>query len=62
MRHSVAFECANDPNIYLHMEPVENQPEVRKQWIYGMNLDFHLKGGKWYKKRTGTMRAVFTGN
>ena len=46
MRHSVAFECANDakkndPNIYFHMEPGENRPEVRKQWIYAMDLDFH---------------------
>ena len=42
MRHSVAFECANDakkndPNIYFHMEPGENRPEVRKQRIYAMD-------------------------
>ena len=43
MRHSVAFKCAddakkNDPNVYFHMEPGENRPEVRKQWIYAMDL------------------------
>ena len=37
------FECANDakkndPKIYFHMEPGENRPEVRKQWIYAMDL------------------------
>ena len=50
MRHSVAFECANDakknyPNIYFHMEPGENRPEVESNgfapWIYAMDLDFH---------------------
>ena len=45
MRHSVAFECANDEkkkdsNIYFHMEPGENRPEVRKQWIYFMEKSF----------------------
>ena len=43
MRHCVAFEYTNDAkkndlNIYFHMEPDENRPEVRKQWIYAMNL------------------------
>ena len=43
MRHSVAFECAkdakkNNPNIYFHMEPGEHRPEVRKQWIYAMDV------------------------
>ena len=46
MCHSVAFECANDakkndPNVYFHMESGENRPEVRKQWIYAVDLDFH---------------------
>ena len=46
MHHSAAFKCANDakkndPNIYFHMEPGENHPGVRKQWIYAMDLDFH---------------------
>ena len=31
----------NDRNIYFHMEPGENRTEVRKQWIYAMDLDFH---------------------
>ena len=39
MRHSVAFECANDLKIYFHMEPCENRPEIRKQWIYAKDLD-----------------------
>ena len=43
MRHSVALECANDaqkndPNIYFQMEPGENPPEARNQWIYAMGL------------------------
>ena len=45
---TVAFECVNDAkkndwNIYMyfHMEPGENRTEVRKQWIYAMDLDFH---------------------
>ena len=42
-RHSAAFKCANDakkkdPNIYFQMEPGENRPEVRKLWIYAMDL------------------------
>ena len=46
MRRSVAFECADDakknkPNIYFHVQPSENCPGVRKQWIYTMDLDFH---------------------
>ena len=48
MRHSVAFECANDakknnPNIYFHMEPGKHRPEVRKQWIYAMDLRHGLR-------------------
>ena len=44
VHHSVAFECANDVKkndlkIYFHMEPGENRPEIRKQWIYAMDLD-----------------------
>ena len=45
MRHSVAFKCDNDakkkdPNIYFHMKPGDNHPEVRKQWIHAMDLNF----------------------
>ena len=41
MPHCVAFKCSNDakkkdPNISVHVEPSENCPEVRKEWIYAI--------------------------
>ena len=51
IRRSVAFKRGNDAkkkdlNIYFHMEPGENHLEVRKQWIYTMDLHHGFRFSK----------------
>ena len=53
IRHSVAFECANDakkndPNVYFHMEPGENlvhgvNPLLSYFWTIFVSKDLQAK-------------------